>query len=238
MWLIKYNYMVGFNLEKIPNLGLIYLLVAIVFLLISYPFFLTSGLEIVPFVFINLVIPFLAVYLAADHKRNLFVAIALAIPLGVISWVRFINPTETVIALQYVFGIIFYVFAFYVVLHQIIQKDVVTIDIIVGSIAAYLMIGLLWASIYALISLLVPESFALNGDVIQNHQSQTSFIYYSFVTLSNLGYRDITPFSHFSKSFSILESVSGVMFTAIVVGRVIGLYVAEKGHSVFEKVLK
>lgn len=231
--------MFGFSLKKLPNFRLIYLLISILLLLVSYPFFINNGnFSLIPLILLDLIIPFIAVYLAADHKANLFVASALAVPLIVLSWLSFFDPSQVVLVLQYIFGIIFYAFSTYVVLHQVIKRDVITVDIIVGSIAAYLMIGLTWTSIYALISSVVPDSFQFSVEFAKNGFDQIDFIYYSFVTLTNLGYGDIIPTSHYTRAFSILESATGVMFTAVVVGRVIGLYVAEKGHSIFKDVLK
>lgn len=230
--------MFGFNIKKLPNFRLLYLLVAILVLLVVYPFFINNGnLSLIPLILMDLVIPFIAVYIAADHKANLFVATALAVPLVILSWLTFFDPNQILMILQYIFGIIFYAFSTYLVLHQIIKKDVITFDIIVGSIAAYLMIGLTWTSIYALIAMLVSDSFKFSVEFAQTSLDQIDFIYYSFVTLTNLGYGDIVPTSHYTRAFSIIESVAGVMFTAIVVGRVIGLYVAEKGHSIFKDVI-
>lgn len=229
--------MFGLSFEKIPNKRLIYILVAILFLLVSYPFFIDFGFSWVPTVIFDVIIPFLAVYLAADHKRNLFFASGLAIPLAILSWFSIFGSSGILITLKYSFAIVFYAFATYVVLHQIIKKDVITVDIIVGSIAAYLMLGLTWTSIYALVDLTVADSFRYSTDIINNNGSQIDFLYYSFVTLTNVGYGGLIPTSRYSRAFSLLESATGVIFTAVVIGRVIGLYVSEKGHSVVENLL-
>ncbi|MFB6226341.1 MAG: ion channel [Candidatus Paceibacteria bacterium] len=227
----------NFSLEELPNVRLIYILIAILFLLVSYPFFIASPLYFIPVVLLDIVIPLLAIYLAADQKRNLLFAAALAIPLAILSWLSLVDPTHLILTLLYSFGIIFYGFATYVVLHQIIKKDVITEDIIVGSIAAYLMVGLTWTSIYALTDHLTENSFALSTDLVGATGTQIDYIYYSFVTLTNVGYGAMTAANHYTRAFSILESATGVIFTAVVVGRVIGLYVSERGNTIFREMM-
>jgi hypothetical protein len=226
-----------FSFKKIPNLKLIYLLVAVLFLLTSYPFFIDFKLNWIPLALLDVIIPWLAVYLAADHKKNLFFASSLALPLAILSWLSWTGSSEIIIILKYSFAILFYGFATYIVLHQIIQKDVITVDIIVGSIATYLMLGLTWANIYALVDFTIVDSFRFATEIIENSGSQIDFLYYSFITLTNVGYGGIIPTSRYTRAFSLLESAAGVVFTAVVIGRVIGLYVSEKSHSVIQNLL-
>lgn len=228
---------INFNLEKLPNVRLIYILIAILFLLVSYPFFISGPLYFIPVILLDVVIPLLAIYLAADQKRNLLFAAGLAIPLAILSWLSLVDPTHLILTLLYAFGIVFYGFATYVVLHQIIIKDVITEDIIVGSIAAYLMVGLTWTSIYALTDHLTDNSFLLSTDLVGATGTQIDYIYYSFVTLTNVGYGGMTAANHYTRAFSILESATGVIFTAVVVGRVIGLYVSERGNTIFKEMM-
>ena len=229
----------GFNFKDIPapNFRLFYLLFAVLFLLISYPFFIEGPFYFIPVILLDVIIPLLAVYLAADHNRNLFFASALAVPLAILSWLSLVDPTNWILSLLYLFGMIFYGFSVYVVLHQIIKSDVITEDIIVGSIAAYLMVGLTWTNIYALADHLTTNGFNVSMDLLGSTGTQIDYIYYSFVTLTNVGYGSITAANHYTQAFSILESATGVIFTAVVVGRVIGLYVSEQGHSIFKKMM-
>jgi len=220
--------------SHLPNKRLIYLLVSIIVFLGVNPFFHESGRAWITVLFAGLLIPFLAVWLVAEHRFNLFIATALAVPLVILSWISRFEPTEIIIIFRYLIAVVFYGFAVYLVLHNI-QKREVTVDVIVGSISAYLLIGIMWAFLYQLINVLNPGSF-LSTIAADTGSGTIDFFYFSFSTLTTLGFGDIVPVSAVARSFTALESVTGVLFTATVIGRVIGLYVAKKGGVLGEVV--
>ena len=121
-------------------------------------------------------------------------------------------------------------------LRGIWQEKHVTLDTIFGAVAVYLLIGIGWTHIYSLIETLEPGSFATRvGSSEQWHdwQSGTDGVYprllfFSFVTLTTLGYGDILPITAASKGFSIAEAVAGPVFLAILMARLVGLYVAQE----------
>jgi len=124
-------------------------------------------------------------------------------------------------------AVLFYGFAVYLVLHNIHKREV-TVDVIMGSISAYLLIGIMWAYVYQTINVISPGSF-LSNPAIETGSGVIDFFYFSFSTLTTLGYGDIVPVGNVARSFAALESVTGVLFTAVVIGRVIGLFVARRG---------
>lgn len=212
--------------SHLPNKRLIYLLASIVLFLSINPFFHEVGRAWTSVLFAGFLIPFLAVWLVADHRFNLFIATALAIPLVLISWISRIEPTTVLIASRYILAVAFYGFAVYMVLHNIHKREV-TVDVIVGSISSYLLIGIMWAFLYQLINLFVPGSF-LSTVASEIGSGTIDYFYYSFVTLTTLGFGDIVPVGSIARSFTALEAITGVLFTAVVIGRVIGLFVVKK----------
>lgn len=93
---------------------------------------------------------------------------------------------------------------------------------LVGSICAYLLLGLIWAEIYFFINVLSPNSFhGLSDAKVQG------FLYYSFVTLTTLGYGDILPLKPVARNFSVLEAVSGVLYLAILVARLVAAHLSQ-----------
>jgi hypothetical protein len=220
--------------SHLPNKRLIYLLLSIVMFLGINPFFHEVGRAWVSVLFAGLLIPFLAVWLVAEHRFNMFIATALAVPLVILSWVSRFDPTDIIIIFRYLIAVAFYGFAVYLVLHNIHKREV-TVDVVVGSISAYLLIGIMWAFLYQLINVFSPGSF-LSTIAADTGNGTIDFFYYSFTTMTTLGIGDIVPISAIARSFTALESVTGVLFTAIVIGRIIGLYVAKKG-GVFSDVV-
>lgn len=99
---------------------------------------------------------------------------------------------------------------------------------IVGSICVYLLIGLTWAMVYHLIEIIDPESFAFHARRIVDHGAgpRTSFsqlIYLSFVTLSTLGYGDISPRTTLAETACWVEATVGQLYLAILVARLVGI---------------
>jgi voltage-gated potassium channel len=108
------------------------------------------------------------------------------------------------------------------------QRDVG--EKVMGAIVAYLLIGLLWTLVYGLIELLEPASFAIPEAVaawVSSRPNETPFsifLYHSFVTLSTLGYGDITPISNAARTFSWFEAVVGQLFIAVTIARLVGIH--------------
>lgn len=93
---------------------------------------------------------------------------------------------------------------------------------IIGSLSLYILLGLIWAVIYLL--LLVMDPTAFSGIETANWQQSFSRVaYYSFVTLTTLGYGDILPTNHVAEFFVYLEAIIGVFYMAIIVSSLISL---------------
>ncbi len=119
-------------------------------------------------------------------------------------------------------GMIFYLFTIVSILQHIFRGRKITADTVYGAMSVYLLLGITWAFAYSLVELNFPGSFkGLHGDLSLEGGERFDFIYYSFVTLTTLGYGDITPLSSQARSLSILQAVTGVLFTATLVARLV-----------------
>jgi hypothetical protein len=104
---------------------------------------------------------------------------------------------------------------------------------VIGAIVAYLLIGLVWSLAYGLVELVEPGSFDIPAPVFTAvesapHQRSTSiFLYYSFITLTTLGYGDITPVGNAARTLSWIEAVVGQLFIAVTIARLVGIHAAE-----------
>jgi hypothetical protein len=89
-----------------------------------------------------------------------------------------------------------------------------------GAIVLYLLIGLTWAVAYAFIHLFIPKAFnGLTGD----EAGLAEWVYFSFVTLTTVGYGDITPVARVARSAAIVEALVGQLYPAIIIARLISL---------------
>jgi hypothetical protein len=95
------------------------------------------------------------------------------------------------------------------------------------AVNCYLVTGLVWAVFYVLVYEVDPAAFVLTGDPAD--PAWKHLYYFSFVTLTTLGYGDIQPVSALARSLAVAEATTGVLFTAVVVARLVGLYGARGG---------
>lgn len=105
---------------------------------------------------------------------------------------------------------------------RIFTEKIIGEDTIIGGICIYLMIGLVWYLFYSLVVLIDFNAF----DNIAPAVTSTSqkLLYFSFTTLTTLGYGDILPISGLAMTLTNLEAIIGQMFPAIFIARLVGLY--------------
>lgn len=113
-----------------------------------------------------------------------------------------------------------------VVLTQTLRDGRVSFHRIQGAIAAYLLLGLLWGHAYALLASLRPGAFS---GAISAVDGPRAFYYFSFVTLTTVGYGDVLPVHPVARSLALLEAVTGSLYLAILVARLVSLSVAPVG---------
>jgi voltage-gated potassium channel len=168
-----------------------------------------------------------SLYLVATRPRQLIIGGILAIPALGLNWTRGFLDLPSQLYMINLLNLIFFSYIVIVMLRYISSTQRVTLDIIVAALCTYLIIGLAWMCIYSCIELRLPGSFSsitANDYQIQMHE----FMYYSFVTLSTLGYGDVTPLNEFSKPWAIIESIIGQFYLAVVLARLVGLQISSR----------
>ena len=123
------------------------------------------------------------------------------------------------------FPLMFYIFITVILLSRILKDNKVTSDTLYGAACIYLLMGLAWMTAFQLVEGMQPGSFyidpARNVDGIVNW---ADLLFYSFATLTTLGYGDITPITSPARSLAALEAVTGVLYIAFLVARLVGLH--------------
>ena len=98
---------------------------------------------------------------------------------------------------------------------------------IVGAVCIYLLLGLIWAILFLLLHTLSPGSFrGLSAAPL--HLQLSEFISYSFVTLTTLGYGDVTPVQPVARTLAYMEAVFGQFYIAILIASLVGVYVSSR----------
>jgi hypothetical protein len=119
--------------------------------------------------------------------------------------------------------LIFFIRVFTIAAKQVLFVGDVDANKIVGSLTLYILLGLIWAVIYLLILAMDPQAFS--GIEAANWQQGFSRVaYYSFVTLTTLGYGDVLPTNHIAEFFVYMEAIIGVFYMAIIVSSLLSLH--------------
>jgi len=208
-----------------------YLVIAILAQFVLAPLLEERMPLIVPLLFFILMI---AVLVTLNLKKLFF---RVLLGLGCLSFV--FSLTARVIQLPYREALSFYAIglstlaaffsiAIVVLVVRIFSEKVITGETIKGGIAVYFMMGFLWAFLYSLLVLLSPESISLSMESLK----YSGITYFSFTTLTTLGYGEITPVSWLARNLTILESTSGQIYLTVLIARLVGLHIAgSKLHS-------
>jgi len=114
------------------------------------------------------------------------------------------------------------------VLEHVFRAGPITADRIRGAIAAYLLLGLLWAFAYALAERAFPGGMRMERAFAGAHHQMQAFAYFSFVTLTTVGYGDITPIHPLARTLAIGEALVGQLYPAILIGRLVSLQISAR----------
>lgn len=164
----------------------------------------------------------IGVYELADSKRSFFPGILLAILTIGFNSLHFSENTEIVFLLRMGSLTAFFGLLTIHVLIRIGKATKVNTNVIYAAVNGYLLIGLIGGMGFRLINHFYPQSFMFSNGLEPRIDDLT---YFSFITLSTLGYGDITPVTPPGKSLAIFISICGQMYTAIVIGIIIGKYI-------------
>ena len=141
--------------------------------------------------------------------------------------------TETLL-LQYLAltaVLVFFFLSCIIAVYDVLFGGVIDINRLVGAACIYLLSGSMWGIVYFLLSVISPGSFVgITGETWSEQLNE--FTYHSFVTLTTLGYGDITPAAPVARTLSYLEAVLGQMYLTVLVAAMVGIHIANR-RSVF-----
>lgn len=212
------------KLETLSQSKFLWLLIALVTLLFIYPLVENHHLESWIVMALGLFVLLAALWSVADNKRTLLIGALVGVPTVAFNWSPLWgNTTLRIVALT--FGLCFYIYINYHLIKSVLRAPKVTGDIVAGSIAVYLLLGITWAAFYTGVDYLVPNSFNVIDPLNpKDDLTRPDFLYFSFTTLSTLGYGDILPIKPVARTFAYMEAMVGVVYVAVFVGRIVALH--------------
>jgi hypothetical protein len=167
----------------------------------------------------------------ADRKRVLVIAIVLAIPAIAGRWMNHFRPDLVPSPVFLFAALILIAFVVGNLLRFVFRAPSVNTEVLCASISAYLMLGLMWTMAYWLVDQLTPGgAFAYNTNTGTRSINGFTGFYFSFITLSTVGYGDITPVSKVARMLSAMEAMTGLLYVAVLISRLVALYSSPKSE--------
>jgi len=151
-----------------------------------------------------------------------------------IVWISDVLDLSALNALSFLTNILFFDLIVVLLILQIASSKTVTLQVILESINAYLMLGLSFSILIALVCVIDPGAFSfkhLATRAESNISYFSDYTYYGFVTLTTLGYGDIAPLTPIAKSLSNFISITGQLYVAIIIAALVSKYLGQKNSN-------
>jgi hypothetical protein len=174
-----------------------------------------------------------------SHK-TLVLAVALMVPAVVTRWLSHFRPELLPPAVHNAAALVFVAFVEYQLLLFIFRAPRVNSEVLCAGVSGYLLLGIIWMSAYLVVSRLSPVNLAhpeLNpfaftaGATTPHTLSQFEAYYFSFITLTTVGYGDIVPLSSGARTLAMVEAMTGTLYMAVLISRLVALHTAHPPDS-------
>ena len=169
-----------------------------------------------------------ASYSLSRSKALAAVAVSLALPTIVLFWIKPFYTVQWVEISGGLCGVAFMVIISAAILHHIFLEQNINADLIAGAIVVYLIMALMWSLLYNVLEAIHPGSFKFPEGTTQPRGEMS--LYFSLVTITTVGYGDITPVTRVARAFANLEAVVGQLYLVILVSWLVGMYVSKKSR--------
>ena len=172
-----------------------------------------------------------AAHAAARSRVSMIVAWCLLAPLIVIWILNIATGSNTIAVVRHIVGLVYVGYVILLIFGYLFATVRVTVNTIAASLCIYFLIAIVWAEIYSIMEIANPGSFQITGadtkDVLLElgGEGTAMALYYSLVTLTTLGYGDIVPRTAPARMFAAMEAVTGQMYLAVLVARLVGMHI-------------
>jgi hypothetical protein len=157
-------------------------------------------------------------------RTHRIVTTALALLMVIIGYWASYSGSEAMLLSAHAVGAAFFFSLIYLISHALlVEQKTVSGETLWAAINVYVLIGMLFAFGYSIVAILEPEAFS--GSLLNQDQDLTqTFLYFSFVTMTTLGYGDITPKIQVAATLTYVQALIGQLYVAILIARLVSLY--------------
>lgn len=210
----------------------LYLLFALITYFVTMALLTDRGMEGEIHAFIFPLVILFSVYSISSHKISLIIALILALITFIQNWLfKFSHTNDMWAVANYIISLLFLGIITRSVIDNLLTHKEVTIDTLLGAISGYILFGFMWTLLYMIIAIFDPTSFSDTLESGDAHQRLLHFAYYSFASLTTLGYGDILAISGLARTLSWLEAILGQSYLTIWIAQLVGSHIARKHNS-------
>jgi hypothetical protein len=163
----------------------------------------------------------------ATSRTALVVATLLAVGTGITGWIKLYSPSSMLTLLSVSMWILFLIMLVWVTLTRVFREGRINSHRIQGAIAVYLLVGMIWCGCYRLTFQLDMGAFNIPA-ATDDPTLMSKLLYFSFVTLTTVGYGDIAAVHPVARSLAMLEALIGQLFPAILIARLVSMEVSHR----------
>ena len=205
----------------------VYMLIALVLFLVGQP--VLGYLHIIPdaleMPIASILLLGIGVWSLADSKVTFRIGMTFAL-LGIVASVVAAYNEQTTYKLLSVAALFcFLLLSTRSAFIQIAFGEKLNLNRLLGAVCVYLLLGALWSTLYSSLHQVSPESFS---GAVSTEAGAGQWVYYSFVTLTTLGYGDILPVSPAARALAYAEAIIGVFYMAVLVAMLVSAYAADR----------
>jgi hypothetical protein len=205
----------------------LYLLIALVAFITVVPILEELGYGGMIFTILVSTLLLLAVYAVSERRGQFILALSLACPAFVLRWINDFWEGPWLVFGAQVFTVLFLLLVAMLIVSHVLKAEKVSGEKIFGALSVYLLLGVIWAFLYLVVDFLVPGSFRNGQDGVL---TGAEMVYYSFVTLTTLGYGDIVPVAPSVRALATLEAITGQLYLTVLVARLVGLHITHSSQ--------
>ena len=198
----------------------IYIIFAIMLVMLINPFIRNTGRSGYFFATILVaMIPLASYYALTEDRNRASIIFLIAAPFVILDGINMFFTNHYLMVVTYSFGTILYFYIVVLLVRNLLSQRVITANLIYCAISIYLLIGIMWAGIYTVLEGISPGSFSGTSET-------TDLLYFSFVTLTTVGFGDVAPLSILAKRLAIFEAAMGGIYMAIIIAMIVGRYMS------------